>query len=108
VNLVTLQAAKDHLKPPGTFDDDRIKRIIKQASMLVLDYIKLPYDSFQDTGGEPIEFDGVDGVPPVVEAAVLLAIGALYDNADGQDPDKDALSGPVKSLLHTRRDPTLA
>lgn len=104
LGLVTLEVAREHLKPPGTIDDVRIQRLIEEASALVLDYIKLPADSYHSTGGEL----QADDVPPVVRSAVLLVLGALYDNADGQDPDKQPLSDAVKALLHSRRVPTLA
>lgn len=104
MGLVTLEMAKDHLKPPGNVDDDRISKIIGQATGIILDHLKLPFDAYQSSDGEPIEGE----VPGAVEAATLLVIGALYDNADGQDPDKDPLSPAVLSLLRPRRTPTLA
>jgi hypothetical protein len=117
MGLVTLEVAKEHLKPPGDVDDARITRLIEEASILVLEYIKEPFTAYQDTDGQPIDYlvyedtAGVmveEGVPPPVRSAVLLVIGSLYDNADGQNPDKDPLSLAVKSLLHARRLPTLA
>lgn len=102
--IITLEVAKQHLRPPGTIDDARIERMMDEASAIVLDYIKLPYDSYHDTNGELVEED----VPPPVRAATLLVLGALYDNADGQNPDKQPLSDAAKALLHTRRVPTLA
>lgn len=102
--LVSLCVAKEHLRPAGDIDDVRIQRLIEEASALVLDYVKLPADAYHTTAGELIEAD----VPPVVRAAVLLVLGALYDNADGQNPDKQPLSDAVKALLHSRRVPTLA
>ena len=104
MGLVTLETAKEHLKPPGDIDDARIERLIEEASALVLLYVKLPFDAYQNTTGEPSILD----VPPILRSAVLLVIGSLYDNADGQDPDKDPLSPAVKSLLHSIRVPTLA
>jgi hypothetical protein len=103
MGLVTLEVAKEHLKPPGDIDDDRIERQIEEASQIVLDHIKLPSDAYQSSSGAPTE-----DVPPQVRAAVLLVLGALYDNADGQNPDKDPISPAVISLLRSRRTPTLA
>lgn len=101
MGLVTIDVAKEHLKPPGTVDDVRIGRLIEEASAIVLDYIKLESDAYQDTDGNPID----DELPPAVRSACLLVLGALYDNADGT---KDILSPAVKALLRSRRDPTLA
>lgn len=103
MGLVTLQEAKDHLKPPGSIDDARILRIIKQATVIVLKYCKLELDAYQDSNLEPTA-----EVPGDLTAATLLVIGSLYDNADGQNADKDPLSPAVKSLLHDTRKPTLA
>lgn len=101
MGLVTLDVAKEHLRPPGDIDDTRIVRMIEEASTIVLEYIKMEPDAFQTTDGDP----GEGMVPPTVRAAMLLVLGILYDNADGS---KDPLSPAVKSLLHSRRVPTLA
>jgi hypothetical protein len=104
MGLVTLDQAKEHLKPPGDIDDTRIERLIEEASQIVLDYIKLPSDAYQSTSFSPNE----DEVPPQVRAATLLVLGALYDNGDGQDPDKNPISPAVISILTPKRTPTLA
>lgn len=101
IAIITLEQAKEHLRPPGDIDDDRITRMMDEASAIVLDYIKLDYSAYKDTNGDLIEED----VPPPVRAATLLVLGVLYDNADGS---VDPLSAAAKSLLHTRRVPTLA
>ena len=103
MGIVTLDAAKRHLKPPGSIDDTRIEEIIEQATAIVLEHIKLPTDAYQSSAGDP-----TSEVPKNVAAATLLVIGALYDNADGQDPDKNPLSPAVLALLHGKRKPTLA
>lgn len=103
MGLVTLDVAKQHLRPPGTIDDQRIERLIEEASHIVLNYIKAPIDAYQSTAGDPL-----DSVPPTVRSACLLVLGALYDNADGQNADKEPISPAVKSLLTFYRVPTLA
>lgn len=103
MGLVTLDTAKEHLHPPGDVDDARIERLIEEATGFVLDYIKAAPDAYQSSSGEP-----ADDVPPQVRSAVLLVLGSLYDNADGQNPDKDPLSPAVISLLRSKRTPTLA
>lgn len=100
MGLVTLEIAKEHLKPPGDIDDVKIERLIEEASVIVLDYIKLESDAYQNTDGTP---DGT--VPPPVRAAMLLVLDVLYEVSDGS---VDPLTPAVKSLLHTRRVPTLA
>lgn len=102
--IVSLQEAKDHLKPPGDIDDERIERLMRAASMVVLDHIKQDYDAYNDTSGNLDE----TLVPDSVREATLLVLGALYDNADGQDPDKIPISEAVCVLLRPRRTPTLA
>lgn len=104
MRLVSLCVAREHLRPPGEVDDVRIYRMIEEASAIVLDYLKLPFDAYHDSAGELVP----ELVPPAVRAATLLVLGALYDNADGQNPDKQPLSDAVKALLHSRRVPTLA
>jgi len=104
MRLVPLCVAREHLRPPGEIDDARIYRLIDEASAIVLDYLKLPDDAYHDSAGTLVEAD----MPPAVRSATLLVLGALYDNADGQNPDKQPLSDAVKALLHSRRVPTLA
>jgi hypothetical protein len=100
MGLVTLEVAKDHLKPPGDIDDVRIERLIDEASAVVLQHLKLEFDAYQNTDGSPDPLL----VPPNVRAAMLLVLGTLYDNADAA---ADPLSAGVKALLHSRRTPTL-
>ncbi len=101
MGLVSLEVAKEHLKPPGDIDDARIERLIDEASAIVLDHMKLSYDAYHSTSGslDP------DAVPPNIRAAMLLVLGTLYDNADAT---ADPLSPSVRALLHSRRTPTLA
>lgn len=103
MGLVTLAEARAHLKPAGTIDDTKIEAQIEEATAIVLDYIKLPYDSYQDTDGGPDE--AALTAAPQLRSATLLVLGTLYDNADGT---KEPLSTAVKAILHSRRDPTLA
>lgn len=103
MGLMTLDEAKEHLNPPGDIDDNKIERQIIEATVIVLRHCKLPLDSYQSTAGDP----NTD-VPPDLRAAALLVLGSLYDNADGQSPDKEPLSPAVKALLMPWRKPTLA
>lgn len=106
MSLVTLETAKSHLRIEASFtlDDADITRKAAQASAIVIDYLKKPADMWQDTPGDPLD------VPAVVEAAVLLVLGALYENREGVEGAQNAqpLSQAAKDLVHRFRDPALA
>ena len=46
-----------------------------------------------------------DTCPPLVKAAILIALTSLYD---GRTPDDALLSGPIIGILERMRDPALA
>lgn len=109
MNLVTLSRAKQHLHVDHSFDDQDIEAKRKQASGIVLDYIKIDTAAttfnWVDSSGEPDEAH----VPPNVVAATLLVLGALYENRDGdiwRSPQH--LSQSVVDLLARFRDPAMA
>jgi hypothetical protein len=95
--LVDLEATKRHLRRDDDHDDDRIVSTIRQASAIVLDYLKVAPEYYSGTDGN------LEDVPLMVEAATLLVIESLYDH-----PDQDPLSDAVRSILHRLRDPALA
>jgi hypothetical protein len=108
-DLVTLQQAQDHLRNYYPADEPDISLKITQASAIVLDYIKAP---------TPTPYD-VDTVPDVIQAAVLLTIGWLYeDRSGGLNPDATRppiqetalgyLPPSITDILHRYRDPALA
>jgi hypothetical protein len=99
MGLITLAQAKQHLRPPGNIDDERISRMIEEATAITLDFIKEPMDAFQASDGTPVE------VPGTVRSACLMILDALYDNADGT---KNPLSPAVIALLEMHRMPTVA
>lgn len=93
--LIDLETAKSHLRIDGDDSDDNLYRKMRQASAIVLDYLKVSEDEWDiyDTEADPL--------PDEIEAATLLVIESLFD---GTEP----LSDTVKSLLHRHRDPALA
>src|SRR5262245_20922833 len=102
MSLVTFDVAKRHLKVDHNDDDTEIEDILNRASGSLLDYLKKPSDYWQDTAGAPA------GVPEAIRAGVLLMIGAMYENREGDVRDPDPLSQAVKDLVHRHRDPALA
>lgn len=112
VMLVTLAAAKDHLRIDNSDDDNDLTLKIHAASGTVLNYIRNGADEFTDSAGDPI-LDSNDvpiGIPFEIQAATLLLVGYLYKDRDG-DPDKAFTHGylpmGVMSLLYPYRDPAL-
>lgn len=99
MSLVTFDQAKAHLAVDHNEDDTLIQVFVDAASDIVLDYLK---KTVEDLPGSPSE------VPPTIEAATLLVIGALYENRDGAENAPQPLSQAVKDLLHRYRDPALA
>lgn len=84
VMLVSLQQANDQLRRDTSDDDDSLSLMIKGASRAVLNYIQ--DHSFLDSSGEPFEnSDGTYDVPEPIQNAVLIIIGMLYKDRDGQD-----------------------
>lgn len=126
--LVTLQEASEHLRRDTTDDDQDLTLKIHAASAAVLNYLKresLAYEPERDSSGNVIrDEDGFpipvlddDGDPIVrfeVRAAVLLMLGELYKNREGEQGGEiptqwgyGYLPRPVVSLLYPLRDPAL-
>lgn len=109
LNLVTFRQAKAQLNVDHDLDDDLIDGIRARAAGAVINYIKIDVDEtafdWVDLFSEPI----ADNVPGEVVAATLLAIGAMYENRDGDVfRSPQPLSQPVMDLLWRHRDPALA
>jgi hypothetical protein len=94
--LVSIERAKEHLNI--TFDDNSadLQAKVLEASAIVVDYIKKPEIDWTE-----------ETAPPLIQAAVLLVLGDLYDHR-GDDGKSDPLSQAVRSILHRYRDPALA
>lgn len=98
--LITLEQLKEHVVMDHDLDDSKLQQIADDASELMLNYLKRPLDSWQDTALAP------DGVPGPVRAATLKIGAALYENRDGSGTP--ALSQDVKDMVHRYRDPAFA
>jgi hypothetical protein len=102
-DLVTLEQAKMQLRIDDEEHDADIGMKIKQASHIVLDYLK--YKEIPPLAwmvGSP----AVMQVPPLVEAAVLLKVSELYHNRESSVIN--LISPAVVALLDRYRDPALA
>lgn len=100
VALVTLDAAKAHLRIDDADQDVEVTERINDASDTVIDYIKRPAHGWTD-----------ETVPGNVRASVLLVLGALWGSRPGVGEDRvdiDPITPAVVSLLMRMRDPALA
>ncbi len=109
INLVTFTEAKEHLNVDHDMDDVKINQQRRQASAVVLDYLKTDiYETafdWVDEFGEPI----ANNIPMEVAAAVLLVLGAAYSNRDGDAfRSPQLLSQACMDLLWRHRDPAMA
>lgn len=126
--LVTLQEASEHLRRDTVDDDQDLTLKIHAASAAVLNYLKreaLAYEPERDEAGSIILDEHGAPVPvlddenkPIVRfevrAAVLLMLGELYKNREGEQDGEiptqwgyGYLPRPVVSLLYPLRDPAL-
>lgn len=92
-DLVSLVTAKEHLRVISSDHDEDIQQKLDDAEDIVVDYLKKPDHGWTE-----------GTVPPRVRAAILLVLGALFENREGGDPISDA----VRSVLWRDRDPALA
>lgn len=126
--LVTLQEASEHLRRDTDDDDSDLTLKIHAASAAVLNYLKresLAYEPERDEGGAiildehgyPLPALDDEGDPIVrfeVKAAVLLMLGELYKNREGEQGGEvpsqwgyGYLPRPVVALLYPLRDPAV-
>jgi hypothetical protein len=86
----------------------------EQASAIVVDYLKRPFDDgptaqpliyYPPGTPQPVVPWTEATTPTLVKAAILTILTALYD---GRSPMDELLSEPVTSILHRYRDPALA
>lgn len=94
--ILELEAIKQELKVDIDADDERIQSTMTQAALIVLDYLKVASDEYEDE-------EGVSDYPDIVYAAIIRVVMALYDT-----PEKDPLTEAVRSMLHRSRDPAIA
>jgi hypothetical protein len=94
--ILDIETVKQELRITSDDDDERIVRKMDEATAIVLDYLKVPADTYEDV-------DGNDDLPEIVFAAVLEVLRMQYD-----EPDKDPINAAVKSVLMRMRDPAVA
>ena len=101
--LVSLEEAKDHLRVDNDDGDSDISLKIEAASQAVLNYIA-PDQLFYNTGGIP-DYDtggvAID-IPGPIKAAVLLILGELYKNRDGEQYNEDVSRARTGNLILPR------
>ena len=100
--LVPLDKAQLHLRVDDGEQAFEVADKLAMAESIVIDYLK--YD--------PSGWDEAT-TPKVVQAAILLVLGGLWEQRGGEVDDsipvRDVvLTTTVKSLLHRHRDPALA
>jgi len=95
--IIDLEKAKGQLDLIGSDNDDRVKIALDAAVAIVLDYLKVPLETYLD------DSTGVYDVPVIVGSAILLCVESLFT-----DPQADPLTTAVRSILLRSRDPALA
>jgi len=96
VALVTIGDVRDRLRIDAPDDDFDVQAMTEQATDIVVDYLKKPDHSWTS-----------ETVPPRIKAAILLVVGRLYMDREGQ-LEGGILSDTVKALVHRDRDPAIA
>lgn len=114
--LVTLEAAKAHLRVTHDLENEDITLKIHAASAAVINYLKDTADLFLDSSGEVLmtaDSPPVPDVPFVVAQATLLTLGWMFKNREGDvgvggvNYTLGYLPLAVTSLLYPLRDPAL-
>lgn len=103
--LFSLDQGKAHLRVDHDDEDADISLKINAASSIVMNYLKLPLDHYQNTAGEVVN------VPFEVIAAAQIMLGYIFKDRDAAEMDKwqhGYLPFTVTSLLYPLRDPSLA
>lgn len=107
--IITIEQAIKHLRIDEVeavdvdfLSDLQIK--IETASVLVLRYLNLPADAYQDSSLEPVN------VPFPLKAAALVWLGILFKDRDGQEQvtEYGQIPRAVSNLLVQYRKPPIA
>ena len=97
--VVTLNQVKNHLRlcPSDADENNHLELLISAAVSHASQYLDRPIP-WADKDGEPVP------VPPDVQAAILLIIGDLYENREGQFVGIAVSENQtVQNLLHFHR-----
>lgn len=112
VMLVTAQQAKDRCKLDSYLADADLIGMIEQASAVVLNYLKVGFETYADSSGTVQQDSSAQpvGVPHEVQLAVLCMVGILArdpDLADMKNWERGYPPDAVVSILTPLRDPAL-
>jgi hypothetical protein len=105
VMLVEVEEVKTRIRFDNDAEDADIELAIKSASAAVLNYLKVPHTSYDDSFGVPT------GVPYEVVQAVITLVGIWKRDPAGvemKDWEMGYLPRPVMAILYPLRDPALA
>lgn len=105
VQLVETEVVKARLNIDFDTSDEDLELLIQGASEMVLNYLNLPHDHYDDSSG------AVQDVPVAVVTATCYLTGVLYRDRDGKEVEqweRGYLPAPVISMLYPLRDPALA
>lgn len=108
MKLVTNEQAARHLRLDDLTDPEvfaELEEKILVASGLILNYLELEVNPWQDSNGEPV------GVPFPVQGATLIWLGILWKHRDGESDetmDYGYVPKTVSNLLYRTRKPTYA
>lgn len=108
--ILTLEETARHLRVDSTemLDPDFLADLsdkIEMASVMVLRYVNLPLDSFQDSSYLPV------GVPYDLRCAALIWVGILFKHRDGTSDEPQVygqIPKAVSNILVQRRKPPVA
>jgi hypothetical protein len=107
-DLVTLAEVKGMLKfeHSSEYDDVRLSLLIGSCSESILRFIKSDGDEFRDSNGDIV----TGNIPDDIKLATVTFVGIMDRYPDGEDKlfKSDYLPAQVESILHSRREPTLA
>lgn len=106
-DLVTLTEVKGRLRVDHTEDDANLSQLIGAASESILRWLNSTGDEYRDTAGVIVPGNVEDDI----KAATIWLVAAWYKSTDINDSglfEAERLPAPVESILHSRRQPTLA
>lgn len=108
-DLTTLAEVKGALRFEHESEDHdvRLSLLIGAASLSILRFLKSDGDEFRDSNGDIV----AGNVDDDIKLATITLVGIMDRNPDGDDKKifiTEYLPAQVESLLHSRREPTLA
>jgi hypothetical protein len=110
--LITLDAAKQHLRILHSDFDEDIQRKSAQATAIVLNYIKKTIGTPDPENPSIVDWDDTS-VPDDIAAAICMRLSKLYDDRNvGEEANQAVALGYLTpqetAILHRWRDPAVA